>query len=77
MLKQPPIYFLAGAVMKVDSLLLKKTLRKEEIWWNAGVVVAGFEYHMKSWRNEMKKANSLIDRDLDLPFTEYSQGDKS
>ena len=47
MMKQPRILFLVGAEVEVDSRLPKATLRKEEIWWSAGAVAAGFVFRTK------------------------------
>jgi hypothetical protein len=47
MMKQPRIRFLVGAGVEVDSQSPNATLRKEEIWWSAGAVAAGFELRTK------------------------------
>jgi len=47
MLKVARIHFLVAADQKVDLKLTRRTLRMEETWWDAGVVVVGFVFHMR------------------------------
>ena len=48
---QRRMLFLVDVAKRADSQLLRMTLRKEEIWWNVGVVAVGSVFHTNSSLN--------------------------